>query len=78
MSMQWLREKYKIAVTPLPYRYPNKWKCMLVYLGVPIEQDDNFDICELGKVCSSFEKAAEAGIQHVLKNIVIPIIKKKN
>jgi hypothetical protein len=77
MLMQWLRETYKIAVTPLPYRYPNKWKCMIVYLGVPMEQDDKFDICELGKVCLSFEEAAEAGIQYVLKNIVAKISKKK-
>lgn len=78
MSMQWLREQYHIAVTPVPYRYPNKWKCIIVYLGAPMEQDDKFDICEHRKVCLSFEEAAEAGIQYVLKNIVAKISKKKN
>jgi len=71
--MRWLREQYHIAVTPVPYRYPDKWDCMLVYLGEPMEKDDKYDICLLEKIRPSYEKAAEAGIQYVLKNIVAKI-----
>jgi hypothetical protein len=76
MAMRWLREEYRIAVSPIPYRYPSKWDCMIVYLGEPMEKDDKYDICLLKMIRSSYEEAAEAGIQHVLKNIVAEIRKK--
>lgn len=70
VTMQWLREEYNIAVTPIPYRYPRRWKVILVYLGEPMEKDDKYDICELSKKHLSYEEAAEYGIQYVTKNIV--------
>ena len=76
MAMRWLREEYRIAVTPIPYRYPSKWDCMIVYLGEPMEKDDKYDICLLKMIRSSYEEVAEAGIRHVLKNIVAEIRKK--
>lgn len=68
--MKWLREEHNIAVSPLPYRYPGVWRVMLVYLGEPAEKDDKYDICMLEKDHASFEEAAEAGIRHVVKEIV--------
>ena len=70
VAMQWLREEYSIAVTPIPYRYPGKWQVILVYLGEPMEKDDKYDICQLSKEHLSYEEAAEAGIRYVVKNIV--------
>ena len=72
-ALRWLREEYNIAVMPIPYRYPGKWKNILVYLGEPMEKDDKYDICQLGKIYMSYEDAAEDGIQHVIKGIVFKI-----
>ena len=76
VAMRWLREEYRIAVTPIPYRYPYKWDCMIVYLGEPMEKDDKYDMCLLNMIRSSYEEAAEVGISHVLNNIVAEIRKK--
>ena len=70
VAMQWLREEYNIAVTPIPYRYPGRWEVILVFLGEPMEKDDKYDICELSKSHLSYEIAAEAGIQYVVKHVV--------
>ena len=75
VAMQWLREEYRLAVSPIPYRYPSKWKNILVYLGRSMEGDDKYDICQPGKVHDSYEQAAETGIQYVVKNIVAQIRK---
>ena len=77
LAMMWLREEYHIAVTPIPYRYPGKWKNILVYLGPPMEGDDKYDICQLDKTYDSYEDAAEGGIQHVVKNIVMKVIRER-
>ena len=76
VAMRWLRDEYRIAVSPIPYRYPDKWDCMLVYLGEPLEKDDKYDICLLGTIRPSYEEAAEAGIRHVLKEVVAEIRKR--
>lgn len=76
VAMRWLREEYRIAVSPIPYRYPSKWDCMIVYLDEPMEKDDKYDICLLKTIRPSYEEAAETGIRHVLKNIVAEIRKK--
>ena len=76
-AMRWLREEYHIAVTPIPYRYPGKWKNILVYLGPPMEGDDKYDICQLGTSYDSYEDAAEGGIKHVVKNIVMKVIRER-
>ena len=75
VAMRWLREEYRVAVSPIPYRYPGKWQNILVYLGRPMEGGDKYDICWLRKVHPSYEDAAEAGIQHVVKTIVAAIRK---
>lgn len=74
--MRWLREEYRLAVVPLPYRYPGKWTVMLVYLGQPKEKDDRYDTCNLGKTFESYEDAAEYGIRYALKHLVNEIRKK--
>lgn len=75
IALRWLREDYSIAVMPIPYRYPGKWKNILVYLGEPMEKDDKYDICELDDTYTSYEQAAEAGIRHVVTHIVAKIRK---
>ena len=75
VALRWLREDYRIAVMPIPYRYPGKWKNILVYLGEPMEKDDKYDICELDDTYTSYEQAAEAGIRHVVTHIVAKIRK---
>lgn len=75
VAMRWLRDEYHIAVSPIPYRYPGKWDCMLVYLGEPKEKDDKYDISLLGIIRTSYEEVAEEGIRYVLKNIVAEIRK---
>lgn len=75
IALRWLREEYRIAVMPIPYRYPGKWKNILVYLGEPMEKDDKYDICELDDTYTSYEQAAEAGIRYVVTHIVAKIRK---
>lgn len=75
VAMRWLREEHRIAVSPIPYRYPSKWECMLVYLGRSAEKDDKYDICLLEKISPSYEAAAEAGICHVVNKIVAEVRK---
>lgn len=75
VAMRWLREEYSIAVVPIPYRYPGKWTVILVYLGEPMEKDDKYDICRLRKVLTSYEAAAEYGIQRVVRDTVSRIRK---
>lgn len=72
-AMRWLREEYRMAVCPLPYRYPDKWDCMLVFLGEPMEKDDKHDMCMLGKNRPSYEESAEDGIQHATRNVVAKV-----
>ena len=75
--MRWLREEYRMHVMAAPYRYPDKWRVMLVYVGQSKEGDDKYDMCNLGKTYSSYEKAAEDGIKWVLKEIVLKIVDNK-
>lgn len=75
VAMRWLREAYNIAVTPIPFRYPGVWQNILVFLGEPMEKDDKYDICQLRKKHTSYEEAAEAGIQYVVKDVVANVRK---
>ena len=74
-AIRWLREEYHFAVVPMPYRYPNTWQVIFVYLGRSMEGDDKYDICQLRKIHLSYEAAAEYGIQYIVKSVVSRILK---
>ena len=73
-ALRWLRERWRIAIAPLPIGYPVKWTVWLVYLDEPMEKDNKLDMCELGRDHDSYEAAAVKGIRHAL-TIVTEIIK---
>jgi hypothetical protein len=71
--LRWLRERYKIAIVPIPYRYPDRWINLLIYLGEPMEKDDRYDMCQLIKEFPSYEEAAEYGIIYAVGRLVAKI-----